>query len=113
MSIKYLTLIQPFYKSSGRNSNMPDTWLPFDGGHSCLNWFVKNRYKNDIDQSLHRFGSKKLKEISEFLVKIDVSSAQKVYNLYEVNNYLFSSPDIDYFKLANLIEEKITKNQKK
>lgn len=101
--------IQPFYKSSGRNSGKPGIWFPFDGVDVDACWFKKDRYikagASEEDLRLHRYGNNKLLEISRALNKIDIISTSEVYTLADVNQYLFGSPDIDYDKLANIIEE--------
>lgn len=102
--------VQPFYKSTGRHSKMPDVWLPFDGADIYRNWFVKDRYivKDEYGNNLplHRFGSELIKEISDFLSVIDTSSAKVVEYIIEVNHYLFGKDEVDYEVLANLIERK-------
>lgn len=62
---------QGFYRSSGRNSGMPGAWLPFDG-LDLAGWFDKQAYVHHplvrgVPESLHRFGTKRLKAASEWL----------------------------------------------
>lgn len=99
--------IQPFYLSTGRHSGRQGVWFPFDGGNSLAKWFVKSRYSVRDDEGnelpLHRFGSERLREISDFLSVLDVSSAKEVQTLEEVNQYLFGSDDIDFSVLCNLL----------
>lgn len=99
--------IQPFYKSTGTASGMPGTWFPFDGAEPSYLWFRKDRYKvkNDKNENLplHRYGSGRLKELSDWLAVLDTTKACKVDTLTEVNLYLFDSESIDYSKLANLL----------
>lgn len=100
-------LVQPFYLSTGRHSGRQGVWFPFDGANVIVQWFHKSRYSARDDEGnelpLHRFGSEQLKEISDFLSVLDVSSAKEVFTLEEVNQYLFGSDDIAFEKLCNLL----------
>lgn len=76
---------QGFYKSSGRNSGMPNTWLPFDGIRED-GWFDKSAYAHDTFE-LHRFGTKELRIISKALGEMKlptgIDSARR-----DINNFL-------------------------
>lgn len=77
---------QPFYQSTGRCSEMPGQWLPFDGVLLDSGWFIKNRYRGTdpgtgCEESywpLHRFGLPILKAVSEALAETNFSP-QTVY----------------------------------
>ncbi len=75
--------IQPFYRSTGRNSNLEGEWLPFDGLYVIneqVAWFDKNRfvcnlggkYHNINHSCLHRYGTKELKFVSRELSKMSI-----------------------------------------
>lgn len=78
---------QPFYLSSGRNSNMPDTWLPFDGysDRSGIGWFIKDRFCNNTEANLHRFGEKKYQKASEDIAEF-FKTSEEVHNERQVEN---------------------------
>lgn len=63
--------IQPFYRSSGRNSGKPGTWFPFDGivwiGRL---WFNKERFWTG--DSLHRYGTARHKKVSDYLAQMEL-----------------------------------------
>jgi len=87
--------VQPFYRSSGRNSGMPGTWLPFDGiiiTHEKP-WFNKRRFCNNIPEHLRRFGSDYYKLVSQHLdslhlpyattITTDILQVNELFNLDE------------------------------
>lgn len=66
----------PFYRSSGQQSGMRGTWLPFEGfggvprGEYLPSWYRKGPFTTGEfakDTPLHRFGSEENKAISELL----------------------------------------------
>ena len=64
--------LQPFYRSTGTNSQMEGVWLPFDGfgGPQGPSWYRKDRFTHGEfaeGTPLHRFGSEENKAISELL----------------------------------------------
>ena len=65
--------IQPFYRSTGRNSGKPDTWFPFDGiidkGYGRL-WFNKRRFI--VDGELDRYGTEQHRLISNHLAELNI-----------------------------------------
>lgn len=65
---------QGFYRSSGESSGMPGTWLPFDGiGRLVGIWFDKITYcGHNRDSNLNRFGTQRLKNISDQLGAMDI-----------------------------------------
>jgi len=73
---------QPFYLSTGRNSGMTGTWLPFDGYrklHGMLGWFIKDRFCSKhglVFLELHRFGEEKYKKASEEIAKFFSTSKE-------------------------------------
>lgn len=87
--------IQPFYRSSGRNSNRGGEWLPFDGVVPELgNWFNKQRFTSgemeDPAHPLHRFGTEENKRISEMLGEQDIPQGREIDfdNPTEVNEWI-------------------------
>jgi hypothetical protein len=80
---------QPFYKSTGRSSGMPNTWLPFDGvkyPNTVGEWFDKEAYV--VNGKLHRFGSELNMEISNALASIDIPEGMPVKSGQDVNLFL-------------------------
>ncbi len=73
---------QSMYRSTGRNSAMPGTWLPFDGIAYSGRWFDKSKYvtyhNSNVPHHLERFGTLELKQLSEQLGKIDISIGEEV-----------------------------------
>ncbi len=76
---------QPFYRSSGRNSNKPGEWLPFMGIERGSGWFIKRcvnpanpdlqcstSWPEDKDHSLYRYGYVQYKQISRELGRRDI-----------------------------------------
>src|SRR5688572_27938273 len=82
--------LQPFYKSSGRNSGMKGRWLPFDGV-LCFEgrplWFDKGRFASPSFTRLHRFGTQELKDISDKLGQMDIPEGEET-DCLEINNWL-------------------------
>jgi len=79
-------LRQGFYRSTGRNSRMPDVWLPFDGVGWIFNyWFDKQRFCENCE--LVRYGNSELKEISDYLATLDIPKGE-VTKPYEINEFL-------------------------
>ena len=71
---------QGFYRSTGRSSGMPGTWLPFDEifEHDLRyskGWFNKGEYVRPGDSRLHRFGSEEFKAISETLTSRNIPTS--------------------------------------
>ena len=81
--------VQPFYRSTGRNSGMPGIWLPFDG---LTMIFEKRRFcrhpnGDRIEGALHRYGQQKYKDASEAIEKLDLPEAEVVSGT-ELNEFL-------------------------
>ncbi len=76
--------VQPFYKSSGRNSGAKGTWFPFDGILSIFGapvWFDKRKYTNNsrlpddlqpVAHELNRFGTEELRNVSFQLAQMNI-----------------------------------------
>lgn len=91
---------QPFYKSTGHSSKMPDTWLPFDGimYPNCwgAEWFDKQAYTINPEcpedrhgfGDLHRFGTQYNKDISDALKAIDIPQGIEAESGRDVNLFL-------------------------
>lgn len=82
---------QPMYRSTGINSGMPGTWLPFDCITNGGTWFDKSRYVGitnpDVPPHLERFGTPELKKLSEELGELGISLG--VYTAWEdINDFL-------------------------
>ena len=106
--------VQPFYCSSGYNSGMPGTWLPFDGCYIIggqVVWFDKRKYKWDyrlsqdlqtVEPHLDRYGTEELKAISDELAKMDIPKGIESTG-EEVNKFLgYQNPlEINYENQTN------------
>lgn len=69
--------VQPFYRSTGRNSGKEGTWFPFDGLEIFPLWFDKRKFvwkpgKNDVPEHLHRYGTDEFKAISDRLGEMNL-----------------------------------------
>jgi hypothetical protein len=96
---------QLFYRSTGRNSNKPGVWFPFDGivmrpsGHL---WFEKSRYviydgegvETGVPEELDRYGTSELKEISDYLGKCEILFATNEEPRYWRVNAILRTKDI-------------------
>lgn len=80
-------IVQAFYRSSGRNSNMPGAWLPFDGVTYYL-WFDKSRFAQPPE--LERFGTELNQQISLALSKIDIPEGEEFDYPVDVNLWIGS-----------------------
>ena len=83
---------QPFYRSTGRNSGMPEKWLPFDGvlpeDGTWKGWFIKDRFGGDNRADpLYRYGTEELKAIGNRLDELPIPRGRDVGNV-EVNRFL-------------------------
>jgi len=97
---------QAFYQSSGRNSKMPKTWLPFDGfappsPWSPCGWFDKARFvckyhSCDIPPELNRYGTELLKDISRRMAKRKINNLRDVTDPAEVNRFINTPLAISY-----------------
>ena len=91
--------VQPFYRSTGRNSGMPGTWLPFDGivivGGRL--WFNKRRFRDRDDPQYHRYGTQYYKEISMYLGQLNIQPAT-----LETENHNIINQFLELDKLALL-----------
>jgi hypothetical protein len=92
--------VQPFYRSTGRNSKKPNEWLPFDGvmayGEIPI-WMDKDKYANKENPELNRYGTEQLKEISKKLGQLDIPQGTEALPS-EINiwlGYENFSPPID------------------
>ena len=81
---------QPFYKSTGRNSHKPDTWLPFDGVMypESIEWFDKQAYGRGREHPLHRYGTEELKQVSDALAGMEIPQGTEVKSGMDVNFFL-------------------------
>lgn len=80
--------VQPFYRSTGKNSGKAGEWLPFDGLQLFpTSWFDKDRFTKGAGmgrgQELHRYGTHDLKIASEALGFMEIpegveAKAQKI-----------------------------------
>lgn len=79
---------QPMYRSTGRNSGMPGTWLPFDGIVYNGTWFDKTRYCTPVAPAeFQRFGNQQLKDISQELAGRSIPTGEEM-SWQEVNRFL-------------------------
>ena len=102
--------IQAFYKSTGRNSGMPDQWLPFDGIMQIpafRGWVDKQRFTSglfkDADHPLHRFGDQKLKDMSERLSQMDIPEGMYVAEHKDINAWLNTPETLRHNSLVDEI----------
>ena len=80
--------MQPMYLSTGRNSGMPNTWLPFDGIAYNGSWFDKTNYVTpQVPSEFHRFGNQLLKNISESMRTMEIPSGEDE-NYQTINRFL-------------------------
>lgn len=80
--------LQPMYRSSGKNSAMPGTWLPFDGISCNGRWFNKRRYVTpQVPTEFERFGNQELKDLSRALGEVDIPVG-KVASWQVINEFL-------------------------
>lgn len=74
--------VQPFYRSTGRNSGMAGEWLPFDGLQLYpVEWFDKTRFSDVSPETkrggpLYRYGTAELKAASEALGHLTISKGR-------------------------------------
>ena len=83
---------QGFYKSSGRNSGMKDTWFPFDGWMPCYphGWFIKDNYCQ-IQGDLHRYGTQELKNVSDYLATLEIPQGKVTEDGRWINKYIYEA----------------------
>lgn len=80
---------QGMYRSSGHNSGMQGTWLPFDGIVNNGNWFNKRRYCIPfVLPEFQRFGN--LKWLSDQLSQMEIPKGMAI-SWREVNIFLGSA----------------------
>ena len=81
---------QPFYQSTGRNSHLPEEWLPFDGvlNPGGWEWFDKGRYCLEDGNPLDRYGTEYYYEISQALKSMTIPDGQEVESGMDVNLFL-------------------------
>ena len=83
---------QPFYKSSGRNSQHPGVWFPFDGFESKVyggGWFNKRKFCGSfVSDELHRFGEQKYKDASEEIEALNLLDGKEVETGDMINAFL-------------------------
>lgn len=82
--------VQPFYRSTGRNSGMPGKWLPFDGIVPVHIWFDKHRFCHGIqkDDPLYRYGEQHYKEAGAELDRSNIESPDNESGLHAINQWL-------------------------
>lgn len=85
---------QPFYRSTGRSSKMPDRWLPFDGIRDD-GWFIKHRFaRND---KWHRIGNAALWVVGMLLLEMNIPKTGRVIEYgNELNLILFKTKQQQY-----------------
>ncbi len=102
--------IQPFYRSSGRNSGMPGVWLPFDGiAIIPYLWFDKERFchKDLREKGLDRYGTLELKQISKILGELQISPAKiEIKSARLVNFYLHTARSLLHNKNAKYFDKR-------
>lgn len=68
--------VQPFYRSTGRNSGQAGRWFPFDDVRESDAWFNKTRFSPgemvEPEHPLHRFGSEEMRAIADELGRAPV-----------------------------------------
>lgn len=88
--------VQPFYRSSGRNSGRPGVWFPFDGlwpyCYPLQGWFNKKRYHRGY-HPMDRLGTSFYKSISDalFIMNKDIEGEEVIRNragLDSINEWL-------------------------
>lgn len=82
---------QPFYRSSGRNSRRPGTWVPFDGILPLPNvWFDKSRFcrRTMKGTPLYRYGTLEYKAAGMMLDMLDIEPAQETTDVDAINRWL-------------------------
>jgi RHS repeat-associated protein len=84
---------QAFYRSSGKNSGMPNAWLPFDEFGANINkWGYTSRGGFPEGHPLRRFGSEEFRDISAALGELDIPAGAPVQSGEHGNQIL------DFFK---------------
>lgn len=79
---------QPMYRSTGTNSGMPGTWLPFDGISHNGTWFNKARYCTPVvSEEFHRFGNQNLKDLSQALGTMEIPIG-RASSWVEINEFI-------------------------
>ena len=80
---------QGFYRSTGHNSGMPNTWLPFDGLVTVPHgWFDKTKYcRRNLPPYLQRFGTELLASVSKRLGAANIPTGEEV-SRERVNEFL-------------------------
>ncbi len=80
--------LRPMYRSTGHNSGMPGTWLPFDGIKYRGSWFDKTMYCTPVAlPEFQRFGDQATKDLSELLSTMDISEGMDA-SFEEINRLL-------------------------
>lgn len=88
--------IQPFYRSTGKNSGMKDEWLPFNGISLYFGlWFDKNGY---IEGDWYRYGSEELFRISKKLAELNIGPGE-IKTPYEINLFLNTPASLSFNEL--------------
>ena len=80
---------QGFYRSTGHNRGMPNTWLPFDGLATYpYGWFDKTKYcRRDLPPYLYRLGTELLASVSKRLGAANIPTGEEV-SRERVNEFL-------------------------
>lgn len=90
---------QPFYKSTGKNSQMPGEFLPFDGLDERFDWFIKTRFTYKAYAPIHRYGNEFLMEVSNCIKNKCLDLQPKKAGREEVNKFLFNDKTpLDLYK---------------
>jgi hypothetical protein len=101
--------VQPFYKSSGRNSGMPETWFPFDGisypSMGMLEWFDKTKYcfssnPKGVVMEMDRHGTYEFKKVGEWLSEQDIPKGKQTCP-FEIDEWLGYDNDTVQFAREN------------
>lgn len=82
--------VQPFYRSTGKNSGKKEVWLPFDGVLSIIYkegefeipvWFDKSSYtvrnEDGTKSELNRYGTVELMELSAHLGTMKIAQGEE------------------------------------
>jgi len=80
---------QGFYRSTGNNSGMPGTWLPFDEmGANVNKWGYTEMAGFQEGTPLFRFGNQEFRNISAELGQMDIPMGAPVQNGEHMNDIL-------------------------
>lgn len=102
---------QPFYRSTGRNSGMPGTWLPFDGiGWLYSLWFDKTQYCHPFSEYRERYGTFELFQISQQLSLLNIPKGENT-DPEEINDWLSTEKSLLWNKNLKESWDEIRSNE--